>query len=335
MSENEQQMIQRLLAPLASGLDGAFGLRDDAALLSPPEGSEFVVTMDTLIDARHFLFDGSPHSAAMAARKALAVNVSDLAAKAADPFAYLLSIALPAGHETWLDGFVKGLEAAQTEWGLHLAGGDTVGTEGVLSITITAVGLVAKGRMVQRSTARAGDVLMVSGTIGDAFAGLSVDQGNQKLVNEWRRQVGDEGLAHLLARSRAPTPRLKLNHALRRHATAALDISDGLAIDASRLAAASGCAAEIDGPAVPVSEPVRLLLQTGQLSLADIVTGGDDYEVLTAVAPEDAAAFAKMALDDVQSVARIGLLTAGSGLTVRNAAGETVSLHKWGWDHFS
>jgi thiamine-monophosphate kinase len=335
MAENEQQMIRRLLAPLASGLDGALGLQDDAALLTPPEGCEFVVTMDTLIDGGHFLFDGTPHSAELAARKALAVNVSDLAAKAADPFAYFLSIALPASHESWLDGFVIGLRAAQLDWSLHLAGGDTVGTQGRFTVTITAVGTVPNGRMVRRSTARAGDVLFVTGTIGDAVAGLSLAQGTGEQNKAWRGQLGDDGIAELLARSRTPAPRVKLISALRRYANAALDISDGLALDASRLADASGLAVEIDGLKVPLSEPIRLLIQSAELSLADIVSGGDDYEILAAVAPENAVAFAEMATAAGQTVTKIGWLSDGSGLTVYGGGGETVSLKKLGWDHLT
>lgn len=335
MAENEQQMIRRLLAPLASGLEGALGLLDDAALLTPPEGCEFVVTMDTLVDGGHFLFDGTPHTAALAARKALAVNVSDLAAKAADPLAYFLSIALPAGHESWLDGFVTGLRAAQLDWSLQLAGGDTVGTQGRFTITITAVGTVPKGRMVRRSTARSGDLLFLTGTIGDAVAGLSLAQGTEAQKTAWRRQLGDDGIAELLARSRTPAPRVKLIPALRRYANAALDISDGLALDVSRLADASGMAAEIDGPKVPLSDPVRLLIQSAKLSLADIVSGGDDYEVLATVAPENAVAFAEMAKSAGQSVSEIGRLSDGSGLILQGGGGETVSLKKLGWDHLS
>ncbi len=335
MAENEQQMIRRLLAPLASGLDGALGLVDDAALLTPPKGCEFVVTMDTLIDGGHFLFDGTPQSAALAARKALAVNVSDLAAKAADPFVYFLSIALPAGHESWLDGFVSGLQTAQLAWGLRLAGGDTVATQGRFTITITAVGTVPQGQMVQRGTARAGDDLFVTGTIGDAVAGLSLAQGTEDHKRAWQEQIGDEGISRLVERSRTPTPRLELIPALRCYASAALDISDGLALDASRLASASGLAAEIDGAKVPFSEPIRTLIQSASLAFDDIVSGGDDYEVLAAIAPENACAFQKMAISAGQRVLKIGRLSRGSGLTVYGQNGEIVSLEKLGWDHLS
>ena len=335
MAENEQQMIQRLLAPLASGLDGAMGLLDDAALLTPPEGCEFVVTMDTLIDGGHFLFDGTPQCAAQVARKALAVNVSDLAAKAADPFAYFLSIALPAGHEAWLEGFVSGLQTAQLDWHLWLAGGDTVATQGRFTITITAIGTVPNGRMIRRSTARVGDDLYVTGTIGDAVAGLSLLQDSEDRKRSWRKRLGEVSIARLLERSRTPTPRVKLIPALRRYANAALDISDGLALDASRLASASGLAAEIDGAKLPLSEPIRSLIQSADLSLADVVSGGDDYEVLAAVAPQNAHAFEEMAKAAGQSVSKIGRLSQGSGLTFYGVNGETVALKKLGWDHLS
>lgn len=335
MAENEQQMIRRLLAPLASGLHGAMGLLDDAALLTPPEGCEFVVTMDTLIDGGHFLFDGTPQSAAKVARKALAVNVSDLAAKAADPFAYFLSIALPAGHEVWLDDFVSGLRSAQLDWNLRLAGGDTVATQGRLTVTITAIGTVPTGQMIHRATARVGDDLFVSGTIGDAVAGLSLLRGSEDQRRSWQKRLGDAGVAQLLERSRTPTPRLKLIPALRRYANAALDISDGLALDTSRLASASGLAAEIDGAKLPLSEPIRSLIQSADLSLADVVSGGDDYEVLAAVAPQNARAFEEMLKAVGQSVSKIGTLSKGSGLTLYGAGGEKVALKNLGWDHLS
>lgn len=316
------------------GLEGAYALRDDAAALAPPTGSEFVVTMDTLIDGLHFLFDGTPHSAAMAARKALAVNVSDLAAKGATPFAYLMSLALPEGYEAWLDGFVEGLESAQSEWGLKLAGGDTVRSNGALAVTITALGSVPAGGMVQRSTASAGDVLMVSGTVGDAYAGLMLARG-EKSAADWRERIGEAGIAHLLARMRTPTPRVPLIAALRRYATAALDISDGLPLDASRLAAASGLAAKIETAKLPLSTPVAALLAEQRLTIAALASGGDDYEVLAAVGADDVAAFTQAAAEAGLPVARIGWLEEGAGLVLLSQTGTPIELDRLGWDHLA
>lgn len=334
MAENEQQLIGRLFAPLAAGLEGAYGLGDDAASLAPPQGSEFVVTLDTLIEGVHFLFDGSPSSAANAAHKALAVNVSDLAAKGAIPFAYLLSLALPEGYEGWIDGFAEGLKSLQDRWAVKLAGGDTVRSNGAFAVSITALGCVPQGGMIRRSTAHAGDVLMVSGTIGDAYAGLRLAL-QSKVTAGWPQLIGAAGTAHLLARTRTPTPRLRLVPALRRYATAALDISDGLALDASRLGRASNLAVEIDARCVPLSDPARLLIDHEQLSIAELVTGGDDYEVLAAIPPNHEAAFQNAAAEADVSVSRIGRLGNGKGFVIRDAAGMPLELDRLGWDHLA
>ncbi|KUO55939.1 MAG: hypothetical protein APF80_12215 [Alphaproteobacteria bacterium BRH_c36] len=334
MAESEHEMIARLLAPLSRWLPGAFALTDDAAALRPPEGCEFVVTMDTLIDGVHFRFDGTPPSAAMAARKALAVNVSDLAAKGAEPFAYLLSLALPAGHGDWLDGFVSGLAAAQDDFGLKLAGGDTVRTNGAFAITITAFGIVPNGRMIRRSSARPGDILIVSGTIGDAFAGLALDRGDSQ-TSDWSGQLDDSGRKSLLARNRTPTPRVQLIPALRQFATASLDVSDGLAIDASRLAAASGVGIEIDASSVPLSAACDTLRTAGKLRLEQLMTGGDDYEVLATLAPESEAGFRQAAAQAGVRVTRIGRTVMGAGLAVRDSADKLMELDRLGWDHLS
>jgi thiamine-monophosphate kinase len=334
MAENEQQLIGRLFAPLSAGLEGAYGLGDDAAALAPPQGSEFVVTLDTLIEGVHFLFDGSPRSAANAAHKALAVNVSDLAAKGAIPYAYLLSLALPVGYEAWIVGFAEGLKSSQGKWALKLAGGDTVRSDGAFAVSITAMGCVPQGRMIRRSTAGAGDVLMVSGTIGDAYAGLQLSLQNPVSAG-WPPLIGKTGTAHFLARTRTPTPQVRLVPALRRYATAALDISDGLALDAARLGAASNLAVEIDAAHVPLSDPARLLIDREQLSFAELVTGGDDYEVLAAIRPNDEAAYQEAAAEADVSVTRIGRLEKGKGLVIRDAAGLPQEFERLGWDHLA
>lgn len=334
MAETEHAMIARLLAPLSEGLPGAFGLTDDAAALCPPDGCEFVVTMDTLIDGVHFLFEGSPHSAAMAARKALAVNVSDLAAKGAQPFAYLLSLALPDGYDVWLDGFASGLATAQEDFGLKLAGGDTVRTKGAFAITITALGAVPTGGMIRRSGARPGDILMVSGTIGDAYAGLAFERGGLQ-ATDWSRYLDNAAASHLLSRNRTPTPRVALIPGLREFATASLDVSDGLAIDASRLASASGVCIEIDAERIPLSAACVTLRTAGKLSLEQLMAGGDDYEVLATLHPDCEASFTQAAQSAGVRVTRIGRAVAGSGLSVRDASGKLMQLDRLGWDHLA
>lgn len=334
MAETEHAMIARLLAPLSEGLQGAFSLTDDAAALAPPEGCEFVVTMDTLIDGVHFLFDGSPQSAGRAARKALAVNVSDLSAKAAKPYAYLLSLALPNGHQTWLDGFVAGLNDAQNEFGLKLAGGDTVRSPGPLTVTVTAMGVVPIGGMPKRSGARPGDVLLVSGSIGDAWLGLVLDQGEPQAA-AWSDHIDGTAAESLLARSRTPSPRVPLVQALRAYATASLDVSDGLAVDASRLAAASGVGIEIDAPSVPLSEPAAALVAALAVRLEDLITGGDDYEVLITLSPKSKTAFIEAAHRSGVPVTEIGRIVTEPGLRIAGAEGTLMQLDSLGWDHFA
>ncbi|MCH9809185.1 MAG: thiamine-phosphate kinase [Alphaproteobacteria bacterium] len=334
MAENEQQLIARLLAPLSAGLEGAHGLTDDAAQLTPPAGCSFVTTLDTLIDGVHFLLGDTPQSAADAAHKALAVNVSDLAAKGAEPFAYMMSLSLPAGHEVWLDHFVAGLHAAQSQWGLHLAGGDTVKTSGAFAISITAIGLVPTGGMIRRATANPGDLLMVSGTIGGAAAGLRLLTGNVT-ANAWQPLIGDAGMAQLLERTRTPSPRVELLCALRGYANAALDISDGLALDAARLASASGLAAEIDGSKVPLLRPAAKLIESREISFADLVTGGDDYEILSAVPPHQEGNYKAHALAGGVAVTTIGRMISGSGIKLSDLSGEPLQLHRLGFDHLT
>lgn len=327
-------MIARLLAPLSSGLPGAYGLADDAACLAPPDGSAFVVTLDTLIAGRHFHFDGSAGDARHAARKALAVNVSDLAAKAADPFAYFLSLELPAGHEAWLDAFVDGLAQSQRDFGLQLAGGDTVASPDRFSLSITALGIVPVGGMLRRSTARAGDVLCVSGTIGDAWAGLMLSLEDPRAAR-WAGVLAAADRTFFELRNRTPSPRTMLLPALRAHASAALDVSDGLAIDAGRLAAASGLKAVIDADRVPLSAPAAKLQASGAASVSDYVTGGDDYEILAAVPAAEAGAFVDLAAAHGLPVTPIGQLVDGDGVELRDAEGKVIALQRLGWDHFA
>ncbi len=334
MAEREHDMIARLLAPLASGFEGALGLRDDAASLSAPAGETFVVTLDTSIAGRHFLFDASPGDAELAARKALAVNVSDLVAKGARPHCYLLSLELPENHAGWIDAFAAGLGAAQADWGLKLAGGDTVTGVAQLGVSITAVGTVPAGAMIRRDTAKPGDILVVSGSIGDAWAGLSLLRPDGPPQPDWQGSLSAAARERLIARSRAPEPRTGLVEAVRNHASAALDVSDGLAIDASRLAAASGLSAVIELGAVPIEPELAERVRDGRLDARELVTGGDDYEVLVAVSPARLDAYLAAGRTCGVALTPIGHLSQGEGLSVIDSQGGAVELSRLGWDHF-
>ena len=325
----EEAIIQEFLAPLAAGFPGAFGLADDCALVVPKPGMEMVLKTDPVRAGVHFFEKDDPADIAW---KALAVNVSDIAAKGATPIAYLLALSFPqAPAAAWLRGFADGLRDAQAAFGCHLIGGDTDRAPGPLSITVTVLGEVPAGRMVRRATARAGDRIFVSGTIGDSGLGLHAR------TNDFARRfwpIDAQERAFLSRRYLRPEPRLKLGEALRTHASAAMDVSDGLAKDLDRMARASGVAAVLDASQVPLSDAARkIVAQVAEWRLR-VLTAGDDYEVLCAVPPDHAAAFASAAAHAGVPVAPIGHCAPGHGLQVVGPDGQPVQLDRGGWDHF-
>ncbi|MDX2259644.1 MAG: thiamine-phosphate kinase [Hyphomicrobiaceae bacterium] len=328
----EARFVGRYLAPLAAGLPGAFGLLDDAAALSPSPGDDVVATLDTLVEGVHFLFDASTSDARRIALKALAVNVSDLAAKGARPYAYLLSLSLPDGFEHWFEGFAAGLGEGQRRWSLSLAGGDTTRSPGGFVVSITALGLVPAGRMVTRSGARAGDIVYVSGTIGEAALGLDLrlESPRAALV---AAQSAPQAVTQWLARHATPEPRLALAPLVLDHATAAMDVSDGLVLDLDRLARASGCGASLEAARVPVSPPARRLVASGVVELSDLLTGGDDYEILATVAPENAALFEASAEASGVAVTAIGTMRAGAGVDWLGTDGTPLAFARRGYQH--
>ena len=233
-------------------------------MLTPPPGRELVLAADAMVAGVHFLADDPPETIG---RKLLRVNLSDLAAMGADPLAYLMTVALPRGTpDAWLAGFVAGLAADQAEFGLQVLGGDTVSTAGPVSLSLTILGTVAPGQALRRGGARPGDELWVSGTIGDGALGLRAARG----------EIED---AYLVDRYRLPQPRLALGRALRGVASACIDVSDGLVQDGGHLCRASGCGAVLEAALVPLSPSAR------HAPLRQLLTGGDDYELLFAIPP--------------------------------------------------
>lgn len=325
----EDELIEATFAPLAAGFPGALGLKDDCALLTPAPGEDLVLTTDAVAAGVHFFADDAAGDIAW---KALAVNVSDLASKGARPIAYLLSVAFPERPErSWLAAFAKGLADAQAAFGIGLAGGDTDRRPGPFTATVTAIGSVPAGQMVRRATARAGDVLFLSGTLGDSALGLMLrqDEGLAATLG-----LGDADVAHLVGRYLRPQPRVALAPVLRAYAHAAMDVSDGLVKDCGRLARTSGVAATLEVHRVPFSPAAgRALARRADLTLSAL-TGGDDYEILAAVAPERADAFKTAAAAAGVPVAEIGHVSAGSGVTVVGADGRTLEVGAGGWDHF-
>ena len=325
----EDDLIQSTFAPLASGFPGALGLKDDCALIAPPDGEDLVVTTDAVAEGVHFFSDDAPADIAW---KALAVNVSDLAAKGARPLAYLMALSFPAEpEESWLAGFAGGLRAAQDAFSIALAGGDTDRRPGPLTVTITAIGSVPRGRMVRRDGARPGDLVFVSGTLGDSALGLGI----RRDAAQARAWGLDDGSAEALrARYLRPQPRIGLVAPLRDFASAAMDISDGLVKDAKRLALASGVVLTLDAKLVPLSAAARAVVDGQPDLLETVLTGGDDYEVL-ATAPSDRAdLFRDAARERGVDVTVIGRVSEGTGVTVLALDGRPWAMTWDGWDHF-
>lgn len=328
-ADGEEALIQTYFAPLAAGLPGAHGLLDDCASLPPRAGEDLIVTTDAVAAGVHFFADDTPGDIAW---KALAVNVSDLAAKGAAPAAYVMALAFPEqpGAE-WLRAFSQGLAEAQAAFGVTLAGGDTDRRPGPLAITITALGYVPSGRMVRRAAAKPGDAVFVSGTIGDSNLGLKL-RGDAKLAERWG--LDQSATQALLARYLRPAPRIALGPALRDYASAAMDISDGLAKDLDRLARASGVRARVKGSAIPLSEAARTALDRSQELFPSLVTGGDDYEILAAVPQDRCQAFRAAAATAGIPVTEIGRLETGRGIEISGLDGAPLTLERLGWDHF-
>jgi thiamine-monophosphate kinase len=281
----EFDIIAKYFAPLATDT-ASLALRDDAAVFRPIEGQEIVLSCDTIIEGVHFLKEDPPESIG---HKALAVNLSDLAAKGARPYLYLLSLSLPPQPSAdWLEGFASGLRELQESAGAALVGGDTSATPGPLSITITALGVVPHGHAVLRHGAKDGDRLYVSGTIGDSYLGLRILQ-EPALAASWG--LTEEDKAFVIERYRRPQPRNDLMLVIRNFATAAIDVSDGLVGDAEKLATVSHVAAVIEASRVPFSQAARKALEREPRLLEALITSGDDYEILAAVPDASGASF--------------------------------------------
>ncbi|MEX0852127.1 MAG: thiamine-phosphate kinase [Bauldia sp.] len=319
----EFELIERYFRPLAAD-PGAFGLGDDAALYRQRPNEDLVVSADMIAEGVHFFPDDPPASIA---RKALRVNLSDLAAKGAAPFGYLLSLALPGDWtEAWVRGFAAGLRSDQARYGVTLLGGDTIRAAGGLSISVTVIGRVPKGRMVLRSGARAADIVCVSGTVGDAALGLRLRQGSLQPV---------AGTGQLLGRYLLPRPRVALAPVLRRHATSAMDVSDGLVGDLAHICEVSGVGAEVDLAAVPLSAAARRLAASDPALIPLILNGGDDYEILATVRKLSLGRFVASAKAVGVAVTPIGRIVRGRGPpVVMDPGGHPVSLTGHSHTHF-
>ena len=303
----EERLIARYFAPLAKH-PGALGLSDDAAAITPPAGCDLVLKTDGIVGGVHFFPDDPPE---MVAKKALRVNLSDLAAKGATPIGFLLTLALPGEiGGAWLAPFARGLGADAQAFGCPLLGGDTDRTGGPITISIAAVGAVPHGKMVRRAGAKAGERVVVTGTIGDAALGLRLRR-DASAAPRWG--LTPEQRDHLEARYLVPEPRTAIAEILRAHASAAMDVSDGLAGDLGKLCRASGVGAEIAAARVPLSNGARAALAQEPALIETILTGGDDYEVVACVPAGKVETLRQQASAAGVAVTEIGAVTAGQG----------------------
>lgn len=305
--------IERLFRPLTHGAPGAFGLLDDAAILPKRPAHDLVVTKDAIVEGVHFPLGEAPD---LVARKLLRVNLSDLAAKAAEPFACFLAVCWPeAFGPRDRARFAKGLAADLETFGLDLLGGDTTTTPGPFTASLTAMGWVPEGRMVRRAGARAGDQVLVSGPIGDGVLGLAAVRGEI-----------DDPEGDLAFRYRLPEPRLDLRSPLRRLATAAADVSDGLVADARHIARASGVRLTLDLERIPLSRGAATWLE-GQpdptAALLKLAAGGDDYEVVCTM---------PAGIVKPPGFTVVGEVSEGEGIAAR-VSGRQVDPGHGGWRH--
>jgi thiamine-monophosphate kinase len=323
----EDSLIARYFRPIATD-PGAFALTDDAAILKASP-DDLVVTTDAVVEGVHFLPDDPPDTIA---RKALRVNLSDLAAKGAIPAGFVMTLALQVPSDAWLAPFARGLGEDAALFGCALLGGDTVSTPGPLMISITAFGRVPAGKMVHRSGAKPGDRVVITGSIGDAALGLDILRGGPAAA-----ALADDAAAKrlLVERYRIPQPRSALAKAVRDHAAAAMDVSDGLAGDLAKLCDASGVSAVVDARSVPLSAVTAALLARGIIGIEAIVSGGDDYEILCVIPENRFEAFAQAARLAGVSVTSIGAVVAGASVPrFIDGHGGEIALPRLSWSHF-
>jgi thiamine-monophosphate kinase len=323
----EDRLIARHFRPLATH-PGAFGLVDDAAAIAPPPGFDLVLKADAIIAGVHFFPDDPPGTIA---QKALRANLSDLAAKGAKPYGFLLSLGLTKGlPDSWLSEFASGLGEDIARFECPLLGGDTV-VAPVVMVSVSIIGLVPNGRMVRRTGARRGDRIVVTGTIGDAALGLKL-RNEAASAAHWGLDTAARDF--LIQRYLVPEPRNAVADILREHASAAMDVSDGLAGDLGKLCRASHVSAEVEVRHIPLSAAARTALHNEPALIDPILTNGDDFEVLATIPPGKAEAFMNAARDLGLAVADIGIVKAGSGAPAFLQDGRALNFARRSFSHF-
>ena len=327
VSLGEFELIDRFFRDCgARRRDVALGIGDDAALLECPPGMQLVAAIDTLVLGNHFL---AHFSAESIGHRALAVNLSDLAAMGAKPAWAVLALTLTKADPVWLDGFARGFGALARKHDVALVGGDT--TSGPLCVSVQVLGHAAPPAKMLRSGGKAGDIVFVSGTPGDSTAGLAFELGKFE-VNP-AAGVTEEVAAYLRQRFHFPTPRVELGQRLRDHASACIDVSDGLLGDAGKLAHASGCGVSLAWEQLPASS--QLVAVAGEARAREMVlTGGEDYELCFAVPPENLARMTRELPPAVWGYTAIGVLGQLPGAVVTRG-GTVMDFSHSGFDHFA
>lgn len=322
MPQGEFELIGKYFAKLgAERPDVRIGVGDDGAVLQPPASRELVAVTDSLIEGVHFPVGSA---AASVGHRAFAVNLSDIAAMGAEPAWALLALTLPRVDEEWLAQFSRAAGDLCRRHGVALVGGDT--TRGPLAITVTIIGIVPIGVALERGGGQPGDAIFVTGSPGDSAAGLALEQGRLHVADSMSAQI-------LRDRFLFPTPRCEVGVALRGLASACIDVSDGLGGDLEKLCAASGCGAEVDAAALPISEPLAQAVGR-ELAREYALTGGEDYELLFTVPLARLGAMTHAIARGLGPVTRIGSLVAGNGVRVF-ARGGVMQFSGAGFDHFA
>jgi thiamine-monophosphate kinase len=327
----EFALIERYFAPLSRGFPGAYGLRDDVAVIMPSPGRELVVKTDAIVAGVDFPPD---EAADLIARKALRVNLSDLAAKGAIPRAYLLDLIVPSTiDEAWIAAFAAGLAHDQAEYSIHLIGGDMSATPGPVTIAVTALGEAPVDKIIRRGGARGGDAIFVTGTIGDAALGLRVLKGEL-------RGLDGQDKACLIDRYRLPRPRTTIGPRLIGIASAALDVSDGLVGDLRHICEVSNLSAKIEVRLIPLSSAARTAIVSDPELLTAAITAGDDYEIVFTASPAAADQIAGLGASLGTPITQIGFMADDAPLDrpsvmVLDAANRPLALTSEGWAHFA
>jgi len=321
MVPGEFNLIKEYFLSPSNRKDVSLGIGDDCAIVSVPEGKQLAITTDTLVDDVHFPSNSSPQDIAC---KAIAVNLSDLAAMGAEPAWLTLALSLPRVDESWLKSFSDSFRKTAEKYNVQLIGGDT--TQGPLSITVQAMGFAEPDNIMRRDGARPGDVIYVSGTLGDAAAGLKILQQGQAI---------DANNAWLVNRLNQPEPRVELGLKVSAYCKCAIDLSDGLAADLGHILEASDCGATVNIDRIPLSHQlVEYFINRNEVDWEMVLAGGDDYELCLVVTPENENELMQIASEISLPLTRIGGIEEHTALNIVDDAGEKYLLDRSGYEHF-